>query len=413
MEDPLFSSLHRIDFAIEGEQGQIAVQTDHRDAAEIGASYDLSVVFAAARALNPIRTNTTSGVRFTLMNEPPPEFVALLRAAGAEVEVMDREILPPAPDDALLDRLAGESLSGLGRRVLAAHGAEATAEGLAKIQQAIRAEAPSSPEDDEIAYWTAIVELGAVTGEILRQRFGGRWIRDPGFYSMIPFMFEQNGAMTNVFGKVERFFEHGDSEAPTHLLAAAEDARMEGGTVMFNLRPHDWVHREAALWRPLLQGFDKLESDALPLVSLVRDFPNTVRTLDGETPPEEVEALEAEARANLKQIEVQTTEIETDLAKILVVHGSYYASEKLLDTSFMKQLHERLGAELLLAAVPAKGQLHVTSALTDPQTVLAFGAIAAGYHGEAAPRDRLSTELLLVSGGAVVGVARSGSPPES
>ena len=68
-----------------------------------------------------------------------------------------------------------------------------------------------------------MVELGAITGAILRRHDGQRWVRDPQFFGMIPWLAGRDEHFTNVFDKVERYVAHGDSEAPVHLLALVED----------------------------------------------------------------------------------------------------------------------------------------------------------------------------------------------
>lgn len=400
----MFSSLHKVDIAVEDARGQIAIQTDHRDAGEIESTYDLSAIFALTRAINPIRCGNFVGVRFAMLNTAPERLVTLMRAAGAEVERVEQETLAPQPDDALVDQLAAEALSALGRRVLSELGVEPTAEGLiaAEREYAARARASCGPDDDEIGYWTALVELGAATGEILRSLHGGTWVRDPEFFSMIPFMISRDDMLTNVFGKVERFFERGPSEAPTRLLLAAQDQHAPDGPVMFNLRPRDWGGRDIALWEPLLASSSD-EADTAPLVALVHDLPNTTKSLSHETDPEEVPALKEQALANLRGVEVEIAEISEGDLRVLIVHGSYYAAEKILDPEFMGTLHQRLGAEVLTAAVPIKGQLHVMSALVDPRVTGVFAAIVHKHHDEAPPNERLSTELLLVTEGAVAG----------
>ncbi len=410
----MFSSLHKVDIAIEGATGPIAVQTDHRDAAEIESTYDLSVVFALTRAINPIRSGNFEGVRFALLNEAPERFVSLLRAAGAEVEPMGGEILEAAPDPSLIDVLSAEALSSLGQRVLSDLGAACTVEGMVTVERAYAARVASTGgrDEDEIGYWTALVELGAATGEILRALHGGAWSRDPEFFSMVPFMLERDGMKSNVFGKAERFLERGPSESPTQLLRSAQDHGLELGPVMFNLRPRGWAGQTLALCEPLLSAADKLGDHDLPWVALVHDLPHTTRTLSHETDPAEIEGLKEQALASLRQIEVEIAPVTVEALEFLVVHGDYYASEKLLDPVFMLGLQERLGAQMLMAGVPIKGQLYVTSAPISPEQTVLFSVILEQQRAEAPPNEQLSSALILLTDGAPSGVVRLAPPGE-
>jgi hypothetical protein len=220
---------------------------------------------------------------------------------------------------------------------------------------------------------------------------GTRWARDPQFLSMVPYVVTDGHAITNVFGKVERFFEQGASEAPVMLLRMHADRDAVDGPVMFNV----------------LAGIERVSASDIPLVALVRDLPNTVRTFARGTPDDSVAALVVEAEANLREVAVEISEIEGAETPVIVVHGSYYASEKLLDPAFLRTLHQRLGATLLLAAVPSKGQLWLTSAEAAPEHVGGFTAFVRARFQDAAPNERLSSEVMLVSDGRLSGVARA------
>lgn len=400
----MFSSLQQVDLVVTEEDRTIAVQTDARTRAQMEEMLDVSVVFAIARALNPIRAASCDGVRFAFVHDPPERLRQAIAAAGSALEVVSLgEIVPAAPrDDAGLTRIAGEALRALGSRILAAYGLDAD-EAAIELLSAIYAERVG--EDGGRDRWVSVVELAAGVGEVLCRRFGLQWAIDPGFCAMVPMLLVDGDAMTNVFGKIERFLREGASEAPSGLYRLLSDAdRISDGPVMFDLRPRSWgAQSQALVLGPLIEG--PPEAD-IPLITLVRDMPSAVATLPADLPEDEIEPLLAEAGANLRRNTAEITAIETPMP-VLVVHGSYYASEMILVPPFMGELSERLSSRLLLAAMPTKGELWVTSALTTADQVAAFTSLVARRLEELSARQRLSSELFLVSDGRLVSVARA------
>jgi hypothetical protein len=405
----MYASLDSMDLVAEEPTGRVAIQTDHRDAGEIEAMWDLSVVFLLARALNPQRSGGLP-VRFALLGQPSDRFIDLIAKAGAEAELVGASTRrPPALDADAVDAAAHDALRRLGARVLAENEANADESGIEAVLREYDARLASFGGKDEsaISYWTAVVEAGAAVGETLIRRHGSRWVRDPKFFGVVPYMVgTAEGSLSNVFDKVERYFEHGESESPTALLRLAEDAGLPAGPVMFNLRPATWGARAESMWRPLLGGGEHLDDADLPVVALVRDLPSSVANLPATTPEDQRATLEAEALANLRAVRVVVEDLDAG-TPVVLVHGDYYAAEKLLDPEFVGGLHARLDSPLLAAAIPVKGRLFFTSALAEPARVVALGMLAAQQHDEAPPNQRLSTEVFLVSEGKVVGIARA------
>lgn len=407
----MYSSLHKIDIVVDQPEGKLAVQTDHREQAELEEELDLSVIFALTRIINPMRMDY-AGVRMVFLGSPPPSILDLVAWAGAEAELTAKDQnLPPRPDAERVDRVAREALDRLGQWVLADLGVSADEAGLRAVEREYAARVASfgDRKEDEIGYWTSVVHLGAATGAVLGALQGGQWVRDPQFFGLIPFMWSHGERLSNVFDKVERFFSEGESESPTVLLRLAADSHVEPGKVMFNLRPPDWGARDQAWFRPLMETGEGLEGDDVPLVALVRDMPNSVATMAKDLDGAEVEELEARALANIAAVAVQVEEMDVGFP-MLVVHGDYYAAEKLLVPDFMAELHARMDSELLAAGVPVKGTLFVTSAVQDPKAIAGFAAAVEGQHRRAPANERLSTEVFLISEGRVVGVARAGGP---
>jgi hypothetical protein len=77
----------------------------------------------------------------------------------------------------------------------------------------------------------------------------------------------------------------------------------------------------------------------------------------------------------------------------------------------MKSMHERLEAQMLAVAVPAKGQLLVTDAIAKAETMLGFMAIARGIYEKNEGGRQLSPTVFLCAEGRLQGVAKA-APPE-
>jgi hypothetical protein len=408
-EVQVYSSLDKVDIVIEEKDAKVAVQTDHRDAVEIETDWDRSVLFALARIANPVRGKVADRVRVVFMQSPPAAMVELCRWAGAEVEIMaDSNLLPPIPDPERAREVGVQALRSLGAKVLGILPADDTA--IAALQRYFQERMASAEEDDEITRWEAVLDLGAGVGEVILRSFGGKWAADPDWFSAIPFVHEQGGSLTNVFGKVEKYLEFGESEQPVLLLKLLRDSKLGDGPAMYSLRPHDWAGREHGLVLPLGLGPEVAEN--MPLVALVRDMPNTVKTISKSTSPEELEKLRAEADENLARFEVRIAELEVPNGPVLVVHGGYYASEKLLDRTFLRSIHERLAAGLLLASVPRKGQLWLTSGVSTLEHIGAFMMIVQKEHDDAVPNERISPIVFVVTDGSLSGIARATGPEE-
>jgi hypothetical protein len=409
----VYSSLHKIDLVAQDKNGtgKIFVQTDHRDAEEVAREVEISVIFALARTLLPRRMPDAKQavVRYVCMGKLHPALAEVAVATGTQVEAMGENaklegVRRRAPAD-----IADEAFGALGKRLLGEKGLAANEEGLAAFEATLK-DAPSNPEDeDEIAHWTAVVELAAVAGEVLRAKYGGRWVDDPKDFADIPFLFEPacNAGLVNPVGKAIKFLLHGAAESPRQLLTLVEDSGAPQGPLLFTLKPSHWGARTEAVSEPLFPGMEKAEAD-IPVVVYGHDQPNTFAIFmrDGKR-EKELDSLRAQALGNLARIEATVERVDLDRLTFWAVHGGYFAGEKILDVAFMKSMHDRAGSPLLAAAVPAKGQLLVTSAVAGPETILGFMAIARGIYEKNEGGRQLSPTVFLVSEGKITGLAKA------
>lgn len=407
----MYSSLHKIDIVANGPDGRkLLVQTDHRDPAEVEPEAELSVLFALTRLIMAQRSEPGGVVRYAAIGGAHPRLVEVVASAGAELEAGTTTVdLSATPRRPLAD-LADEAFAGLAAKVLAREGATADESGLAVVERSL-AGAPSR-DDDEIGYWTAVAELAAVTGEVLRAKASGRWVDDPKDYADIPFMFQPAGdtGLVNAAGKAVKFLQFGDAESPRQLLRALEDRGTPDGPLLPSLKPSTWGARDQTVTEPFVASLDKAGAD-VPIVVYGHDHPNTFAMMlkDAEATLD-LAKLRREALANLASVEVQVQTVDLKSLSFLAVSGSYFAAEKILDEAFMLGLHRRLGAQLLAAAVPEKGHLFVVDATSGPEVITAFMALAQGVFQKNEGGRQLSPTVFLVSEGNVVGVASVGEP---
>jgi hypothetical protein len=408
----MYSSLDRIDIVASDDPDKpLFVQTDHRTADEIEDERELSTIFALTKVMAPLRMNENATVCYAPMHELPEFFEDVLGAAGAEIHAMAtderREAARSGTDSPA--ELADAAFAALAARVRERESLSDGEAGLVELEDRIAGRGLDPEiEEDEIEYWTAVVELAAVTGELLRSEHGGAWVEDEPNAATIPFLFRFGANWLNPTGKAQKFLAHGDRDRPSHLLTMARDGHgdtgsAEEGPILLAFKPADWA--EQVVYSALLER-QVPGTPPPPIIAYGRDYPNTFAYYhrDNES-GEDVDALRAEALANLAAIEVETDTLQVgDDLELVSVHGSFFAAEKVLDPVFMRGLHERLGAELLAAGIPKKGLLLVTSAVQAPEVIAGFVRICE-HEFESDPGGALYPLPLLVSGGEVVGVA--------
>ncbi|MEQ1506149.1 MAG: hypothetical protein ABMB14_28210 [Myxococcota bacterium] len=385
----MYSSLDRLDFTVTEGGRTVGVQTDHRYAREVEDEGDVSVLFLAARVVNPLRSAACDVVRIRAVYEPPAAYRTLCALAGAELELDPTgEIRPPARDDAQFDAAVAASADALGIRVVKAGVKDADLDALASSSAAWRdAAAEARREDLEFAWWTRVVELGAALGAVAR-RSGGAWVRELGGSGAVPYVIHDGvDRSVDVFGAVEAYFAGGPS--PVEALKAF----VGRGRVMFALRPPDWPGRPHAL-------IGARSLDGGPVVAVVRDLGRSIAALAPATAPDVARRAEAEAERNLAEVDV--TVEDADELGVLLVTGEY-AAEKMLDRAFVRALQARLGAPALHVGVPRTGWALVYGAGPD---VWRFTGLVARAYEAAPPGARLSPEVWLAVDGELHGTVR-------
>ena len=400
----MYCSLRRVDIVTESPSGErVLVQTDHRAPAEIDEMPELSVLFALARVLLPQRVPEWAGavVRYVALGGAHPLVAQAVAAAGGELHVEQTpfdlsEVARVDPGE-----LADQAFAALSRRVLMREQLELGESALEELER--RLAGTPEEDDDEVAYWTAVAELAAVTGEVMRERYGGRWIADAHGYADIPFMFRgaDDDAQSNIVGKAVRFLAHGEAQSPRLLLRAFEDRGTPDGPLLFTLKPASWGLDNEMVWESLTTlappGTD------VPVIVYGHDHPNTFAMFKHDRPRERA-ALREEALTNLAGVEVEVERVELETFSFWIAHGSYFAGEKILDVAFMQRMHEQLGP-LIAASVPEKGRLFLMAASDDADALAGFVALTRGVHQRNEGGRQISPTVFLVAEGQIIGVA--------
>jgi hypothetical protein len=403
----MFFSLQSIDAVVsdEGSSLMCCVQTDHRTAEEIRQQEDISILFALTRVLGARGQGDPQDVQVVYVcAESPPDFLRhAIASAGGVVRIHEG---PTLPYDGILSEpevLADEAFRRLGQRLLRERGMSLDESALVELQRS-HAQAPDK-EEDELGYWVRVTELAALTGELLRERWGGRWAHMAGL-AALPFAFKYalkgttRSFFANVVGKAERFLNHGEYESLVALLDAGEDCTspsLQPRSVLLALKAGDWPGKEVERCQPL---FERRASHALiPWLVYGEDLPQSFRYFSKEeTREQDLDELHSRALENLKAIKLEVEELEMAGSKLLVVAGHYYAAEKVVDVDFMRSLHERLGAAWLMVGVPRRGLLFATGARKEARFLQMFRGLCASQSQGGSGEPICPTPLLLHEG---------------
>ncbi len=413
----MYCSLDKIDLAATVDGRVVAVQTDHRGPDEIADRIELSVLCAMTRVINARERGDTV---YYVISRPPELLGEALHAVGAVISDAESWTAsahlptepPPVPSEERAGELADHCFAGLANRVAARTGTRDLAVALHMLETETLAAPPSL--DDPASYWQRVLELAALTGELLRTKAShlgavGHWVQTD--RALVPFGFElttPSGTTTIMFptNRAQRVIEDGGGESLLKLLIAAEETLERPpdaatGRLMPSLRDRRDVEVDEVVWQPLLAENPRVE---LPIVVCGIDGESTFGMIRREALQREPDDAMAEALANLIDEEVEIGELLDQAAsqlRVIGVTGSFYAAEKLLDPTLLLRVHAMLDAERLLAGVPARGVLLVAADGDSART--RFATLVRDKH-EAAGGRAISRGVWIVERGRVVGV---------
>ncbi|MBX3155993.1 MAG: hypothetical protein KF773_08335 [Deltaproteobacteria bacterium] len=412
----MYCSIDKVDLAASVEGHEVAIQTDHRSAAEIDEEPELSGLFAMARVLNARGLLADEGhpeaaVCYVISGDAPLVLREALRAAGGTLERVGAASPVIRAEPVALDEvaaLADRWFAALARRTAGRVGTRDLGMALRMLEDQTLADPPA--REDEPRYWARVLELAALTGELLRAKHpSGRW--ETTRRATVPFGF-QLGDRSVVFptNRAQRVIEDGADESLFKLLLAAEESlrlspEAGGGRVMPSLRAPDAVELDEAMWSPLFED----APDGLPVIVYGLDGENTFMMLRDESSGRPLDELRRDALANLATEDVELELVRAGDLTLAVVSGSFYAAEKLLDPALMQRIARELDAELLAVAMPARGVLLATSAMQPGLAELVL--LVADRYADAGGRA-ISPAVLLVADGDIVGFVDGSVPTE-
>ncbi len=231
----MYISLDSIDLQLESKDGrERLIQTDHRAAREIAARPALSTIIALVRCLNPRRAYSEAELFYNCQHEPPAFLRDAVAACGARLWIGDEpaflaQAFPTAViDESAVDRLANGAMHKLAHE-LVAESAATEPLGALEVLELKMAQLGFPEEEDAAAFWTAVLELGALAGAAIGGSNGGAWFHDVAMQGALPLKytcsFRGETATVNPLGKALKFLRgKGDGEEPSFL------ARMLGSS---------------------------------------------------------------------------------------------------------------------------------------------------------------------------------------
>ncbi|MEO8702669.1 MAG: hypothetical protein ABI867_21675 [Kofleriaceae bacterium] len=375
------------------------VVSDERLNSQIAEVVPLSTVIAIARVLRGRRVLEERGrpgvVVYQCKQAPPQFLIDAVTAAGGIVFDGTREHVAPKPlaltvqlDAAFLD------LATVVRRRLKV----ADFAGALDVLESTLQRQPA----EGAAVWPAVMELIALTAELVRDRRPARWIE--ALDQRLPLALDL-GAGTRLYpAQVAQTIATGGAGSLRSLVMTTEKPRTptpapKKGRAMPLLCARTAVALDQLAWRLLVDA--EADHPNLPVIVWVEDLGESIHwPLDGIS-------REAEALANLEEITVEVTPIELPLlqsssvAMLAVVTGDYFAAETLLSPATMQRVREALAGgstATLLVGVPCRGHLiaiDAARALVDDDLMASFlGSVKREYVG-ADEADRISPEVII------------------
>lgn len=220
----MYSSLDRVDIVARTKDGaRLYIQTDHRTSAEIEQERDLSVVFLIARLINAIRMAKAESNKYQIIYScqynPPEFFQQIIASTGAILKTKDENELPFKGTLCDVEYILNGALYAIAIQRAQFLKENFTINAMHKYEKMVST-MKIDPEEDEVVYWTTVIQIGAFAGEILRRTLGGKWTFDDEM-GPLPFVFDCRGAKVNFMGKATKFLEMGEEDSIAYLLLVA------------------------------------------------------------------------------------------------------------------------------------------------------------------------------------------------
>jgi hypothetical protein len=175
----VWARVHKIDRVKPQAKGAIVLVEDERNAGAMARVPPLSILVAIARVLDARRLleakyNGTGEVRYAAAATPPPFLSEAIARAGATVSDRTGERVISPANPAGVSSVIDTAFADLAYHTRTSMQAADLPSALRVLEDRVR-KAPLDRDQSPAAYWTAVLELSALAGELSRAR-GGRWI---------------------------------------------------------------------------------------------------------------------------------------------------------------------------------------------------------------------------------------------
>ncbi len=120
--------------------------------------------------------------------------------------------------------------------------------------------------------------------------------------------------------------------------------------------------------------------------------------------------MRAAARASLPALSFDMDLLDYDTFSVIDVHGSYFASESILDPARMREFERRLACDMLAVGIPCRGHAYVTSGNQAESALRRFVGLIERQHRAA--KQPLFSIPVLVQRGEAIGLLRLASDDE-
>lgn len=181
------------------------------------------------------------------------------------------------------------------------------------------------------------------------------------------------------------------------------------GAILPSLQPPDWSEAASVLCEPLIGDSPQWNGAiALPWIAYGVDAFDTFEFFPSE-PAQRVQ-IRAAARASLPALSFDMDLLDYDTFSVIDVHGSYFASESILDPARMRDFEQRLSCDMLAVGIPCRGHAYVTSGNQAESALRRFVGLVERQHQAA--RQPLFSIPVLVQRGEAIGLLRLASDDE-
>jgi hypothetical protein len=376
--------------------GATLVIRDDRPLDKIFETKHLSIIIAIARVTRARHAlaekyGGRGAVVYVVSRRPPDFLLDAITAAGGIAFHGTREhsAASPLPTTLQLDA----TFSDLGSQVRRRLGAKSFLAALESLEWELRRKLPDRA--DPAAWWTATVELAALTGECMREKRAARWTEAPS--ERFPLGLDLGKSNVLLPGQLAQTILEGGAGTMRSLLELTDAASGARGPAMPLLVDRHAVPIDKLTWERVLP--EEFDTEHVPVIAYVEDHGGAISWPYG--PPTPTPERRARALANLakERVEIGRVDLGPQTAPVAVVTGNFYAAESLLLPATMERVRAELGRpNLLIVGVPARGYLFAIDgerATLDDNLQLAFLLMIEQAYLEATERDRISTEVLL------------------